>query len=189
MDSSSELIRKLGEGNARFVAGNPAQKNLPARRAELVGGQKPWCVILSCSDSRVVPEYIFDTGLGELFIVRTAGNVAGPIGLGSIEYGAGHLHAPLLLVLGHEGCGAVGACCDGRGTGGEGHIADIVSAVAPAAEKAGFDKAKAVEENVRGVMADLPKRSEILARLLHEKKLSMAGGVYSLSSGKVRFLV
>lgn len=188
MNTSGDLIRKLSEGNARFVAGKLTQKDLPARRAELVVGQKPWCIVLSCSDSRVVPEYIFDTSLGELFVVRTAGNVADPIGLGSIEYGAEHLHAPLLLVLGHESCGAVGACCDGQGKGGEGHITDIVKAVGPAAEKAGFDKVKAVEENVRCTMTDLPGRSKILAHLLHEKKLSIVGGVYSLSTGRVRFL-
>ncbi len=184
----TQLLQKLKEGNARYGSGKLSSKDLPARRAELANGQKPWCVVLTCSDSRVVPEFIFDTSLGELFTIRTAGNIADPIALGSIEYGAEHLHSPLLLVMGHEGCGAVGATCDCKGNGGEGHIAAIVKAITPAAQKVGFDKPKAVEENVRAEMARLPRESKILAHLLHEKKLSIAGAVYSLTTGHVRFL-
>lgn len=104
----SEQLAKLQDGNRRYLA-QPSAKDFAKARAETLEGQKPYAIVLTCSDSRVPPEHIFDAGIGEIFVVRTAGNVVDKIALGSIEYAAEHLHAPLLLVMGHERCGAVKA--------------------------------------------------------------------------------
>jgi carbonic anhydrase len=106
-------LEKLMEGNKRYVNGNPLEKDLKARREKTLESQKPFCTIVSCSDSRVVPEFIFDANIGEVFVIRTAGNIVDTITLGSIEYGVEHLGTPLLVVLGHEKCGAVTAACKG----------------------------------------------------------------------------
>ena len=103
-----ESFSKLMNGNKRFVTASLAQKDVgEARRKELAGGQHPFAIVVTCSDSRVAPEILFDEGLGDIFVVRVAGNVLDPISLGSIEYAAEHLHAPLLVLMGHEQCGAV----------------------------------------------------------------------------------
>ncbi|MEK7804022.1 MAG: carbonic anhydrase, partial [Deltaproteobacteria bacterium] len=108
--SADEALKKLIDGNNRFVQSAQAQKDIGNnRRTELTKGQHPFAVILSCSDSRVPPEHIFDQGLGDIFVVRVAGNVADSIELGSVEYAAEHLGVPLILVLGHQSCGAVKA--------------------------------------------------------------------------------
>ncbi|MEM4707791.1 MAG: carbonic anhydrase, partial [Candidatus Anstonellales archaeon] len=104
--NAEEAIEKLKEGNRRFVSGQRAGYNFAERRKEVLGGQKPFVTIVTCSDSRVVPEFIFDANIGELFVVRTAGNILDDVSLGSVEYGTGHLKTPLLLILGHEQCGA-----------------------------------------------------------------------------------
>src|SRR5271155_5414014 len=104
--SADQLWTNLMAGNGRFVAGKPATYELAALRQKLASGQSPHVIILSCSDSRVSPELVFDQSLGDLFVVRTAGNVADPVGLGSIEYAVDHIHSPLLVVLGHQKCGA-----------------------------------------------------------------------------------
>lgn len=106
MRISQESLTKLIDGNKRFMSGELAKKDIGEnRRQELTKGQQPFATVLSCSDSRVAPEIIFDQGLGDIFIVRVAGNVVEPTTLGSIEYGVEHLHAPLLVILGHESCG------------------------------------------------------------------------------------
>ncbi|KAH3756127.1 carbonic anhydrase [Pelomyxa schiedti] len=107
----AEVLQRLSEGNQRFVAGTPAAKDLVHRRQELASGQHPVAVIVTCSDSRVCPEYIFDQSLGDLFVIRTAGNVVDDVELGSIEYAVEHLHSHLIVVLGHTACGAVTAAC------------------------------------------------------------------------------
>src|SRR3989338_7721795 len=109
---SNEALGKLREGNSRFVNGKMRGREVQKRREELVAGQHPYATIVSCSDSRVVPEYIFDADMGEIFIIRTAGNIVGRVSLGSVEYGCAHLHTPILVVLGHEGCVAVKATCE-----------------------------------------------------------------------------
>lgn len=187
MDASQSLAR-LNEGNTRFVSGGSKKYDLAARRLELVAGQHPFATILSCSDSRVVPEYIFDAQAGELFVVRTAGNVAGAIDLGSIEYGCEHLHTPLLVVMGHSGCGAVKATCDCRGKGGEGHIADIVKAVNVAASKKNYSPAESVVCNVQCSIENIRKSSHIVSHLEKEGRLKIVGALYSLETGKVEFL-
>ncbi len=103
----------LMAGNQRFVAGKPQARALPELREKLASGQQPHAIVLSCSDSRVSPELVFDQSLGDLFVVRSAGNIADPVGLGSIEYAVDHLHSTVLVVLGHQKCGAVAAACSG----------------------------------------------------------------------------
>ena len=139
--TSAEALDKLLEGNARFVSDqlNPQKPCCAGTRLALASGQQPYAIILSCSDSRVPPEIIFDVGLGEIFVVRDAGNVLSPIVLGSIEYAADHLGSPLLVFLGHECCGAVPAAVDSHGEAhghGHGHVGEIVQAIAPAVAEA-----------------------------------------------------
>ena len=112
--SAHEVWDSLMAGNARFVAGKPEARALVSLRQKLASGQSPKAIILACSDSRVGPELVFDQSLGDIFVVRTAGNVADAVGLGSIEYAVDHLHSPLLVVLGHQKCGAVSAACSGE---------------------------------------------------------------------------
>jgi len=183
---SSEPLEKLKHGNARFVAGKPSAKDLVARRKELVAGQTPFAIVLTCSDSRVAPEHIFDVGLGELFVVRNAGNLVEPIALGSIEYAAEHLHSPLLVVMGHSSCGAVNAAC--ASDHAPGNIDAVVQAIQGAVKAGGKDPAKTVGENVKCVLAGIRAKSSILSHLEHEGKLKITGAVYSLESGEVRYL-
>jgi carbonic anhydrase len=125
------VLKELAAGNARYVAGKLTLATAtPARRAEVVRGQHPKAIVLGCSDSRVPPELLFDQGIGDLFVVRVAGNVAAPDTLGSVEYAAGHLGTPLVVVLGHTGCGAVAAACAGGHA--EGHVEAIVEEIRPA---------------------------------------------------------
>ena len=161
-----------------------------ARQRELVAGQHPHAEILSCSDSRVPPEIIFDQGLGDLFIIRVAGNVANDVELGSLEYGAEHLHIPLLVVLGHESCGAVTAAVQGGEA--EGHIAALVSLIKPAVDKSrampGDKVANAVRTNVQLVVQQLRASTPVLSELVAHGKLKIVGAVYSLETGRVTWL-
>lgn len=183
---SDEPMAKLKEGNARFISGKPVMKDLVARRAELASGQKPFAIILTCSDSRVAPEHIFDTGLGDIFVIRNAGNLASTIALGSIEYAAEHLGSTLLVVMGHESCGAVKAAC---ATGhAEGNIDAIVKELQEAVKLGNKDPPATVKENVKCVMKTIRMKSGMLAHLEKEGRLKIAGAVYSLTSGKVEFV-
>lgn len=193
-----QALQRLMDGNRRFV-GN--QMTLPktsdgAAREKLVKGQSPYAIILSCSDSRVPPELVFDQGLGEIFVVRVAGNVPDPIVLGSIEYGAEHLNVPLVVVLGHKRCGAVTAAVEAGGSP-EGNIGAIVREIAPAVAQArkeagGKEKAELVEtaivDNVKRVAADLPARSAVLGELVKEGKIRIVAAEYDLATGKVALL-
>lgn len=185
---AKEAIERLKEGNMRFVNNWTSNKDFEAQRKALLEGQTPFATVLTCSDSRVVANYIFDTGLGEIFIVKNAGNVADDdITLGTIEYGVEHLHTPILLVLSHEFCGAVTATCQCKGKSDEGHIKDIVAAIAPTAEKDGFDVDKCIRDNMHETIKSLPQKSEIIKRLVDEGKLRIIGGYYSLTTGEVEF--
>ena len=160
------------------------------RQRELVAGQHPHAEILSCADSRVPPEIIFDQGLGDLFVVRVAGNVATDTEIGSLEYGAEHLHIPLLVVLGHESCGAVTAAVQGGEA--EGHIIALVNLIRPAVDKSrgmpGDRVANAVRINVQMVVQQLRSSTPVLSELVAQGKLKIVGGVYSLETGKVTWL-
>lgn len=160
------------------------------RQRELIGEQHPHAQILSCADSRVPPEIIFDQGLGDLFVVRVAGNVVTDTELGSLEYGAEHLHVPLLVVLGHQSCGAVTAAV--KGGEAAGHIAALISLIKPAVDKSrgmpGDPVANAVRTNVEMVVQQLRASTPILSELVAHGKLKIVGGVYSLETGEVTWL-
>ncbi len=185
MDAKDSLA-KLMEGNARFVSGKILQRDHVSRRKELLAGQHPYATILTCSDSRVCPEHIFDAGLGEIFVARTAGNIADEVVLGSLEYAAEHLKTPLLIVLGHTSCGAVGASCESENA--PGNIGVIVRRLQKAVKLGGKDPAKTVGKNIGCVLEDLRERSGILSHLEKEGKLKIAGAIYSLESGEVKLL-
>jgi carbonic anhydrase len=150
-------------------------------------GQKPFVIVVGCSDSRVGPEVVFDQGLGDLFVVRTAGNVVDDVALGSIEYAAEHFGVPVIFVLGHTRCGAVAAAV----AGGEapGHVGSIVEKIKPAVEvtkgKEGDAVDNAVRANVRNVVSQLRGSGPILSGLVKSGKLRVVGGCYDLDTGKV----
>lgn len=193
--TGDEALQKLMDGNKRFVESNLIKKDIgDTKRKELLKGQKPFAIVVTCSDSRVPPELLFDQGLGDIFVIRVAGNVVAPIELGSIEYGAEHLNAPLLFILGHSKCGAVTATVDAKGEP-EGNIGAILKKIMPAAEKAkkkGGTKEEIVEtaikENVKDVYNDVMKKSSIVKHLVQEGKLKIVGGEYMLSTGKVEMI-
>jgi carbonic anhydrase len=190
-------INKLKEGNDRFIENLMSEKDFAKRRVELVKGQSPFAIVVACSDSRVVPEYIFDKDLGEIFVIRLAGNVIDSAALGSIEYAAEHLHSSLLVILGHESCGAVKACMEANGgDAGSPNLNSIIRNIYPAVQYAGEhakgEKAKldtAIHQNVMNQLTWAYQNSEIIRKLYEEKELKIAGGVYSLTTGKVEFFV
>jgi carbonic anhydrase len=180
--NGDEALAKLMEGQKRYKEGQMHQKDLVARRNELKEGQNPMAVVVSCSDSRVVPEYVFDVGLGEVFTVISAGNIVDKIGLGSIEYAVGHLHTPLVIVMGHEKCGAVKAAYHGHN---ESNITAIVKKIAPAVKKAkkGGIEAEEVEKacvnNVKSVMRKI-KKSPVVKEKLEKGEVMIIGLKYFL---------
>ncbi len=165
--SADEIWASLMAGNKRFVAGKPQSVGLVSLRKKLAAGQHPNVIVLSCSDSRVSPELVFDQSLGDLFVIRTAGNVADPVGLGSIEYAVDHVHASVLLVLGHQKCGAVIAACSGEKMPSA-NLAAIVDKIAPAVTQAKtYAKSddlveSAITENVHQSARDVLANSEII---------------------------
>jgi carbonic anhydrase len=184
-------LKRLRAGNAHFVDGISTRANKQAsRRAEVAEKQKPFAIIVSCSDSRVGPEVVFDQGLGDLFVVRTAGHVVDDAGLGSIEYAVEHLGASLILVLGHERCGAVAATVAGGKP--QGHLPAIVKAIKPAVAKTKGQPGDAVENAVRAhvneVAAQLKKAGPVLAERVAAGRLVVAGARYDLDTGRVEFL-
>ena len=184
-------IELLKEGNKRYVLSTPTKKDFIDIRKKLVQGQHPWATIISCSDSRVVPEYIFDANPGELFIIRTAGNIAeDKTVLGSIEYGCEHLHTPILLILAHQNCGAVCATCSSKENKNKedgSNIKYIIKTILKSAKKVEYDIDKTIIENAKDVKQKILKDSKIIAHLVNENKLKIILGYYSLESGEVRF--
>lgn len=193
-----QALERLKTGNERFVADRPVTSDLStSRRLALAEGQQPFATLVGCSDSRVGPEQLFGAGLGELFIVRTAGNNLDIAGIGSVEYSVGVLGVPLVVVLGHEKCGAVGAAVDvvvkdSRFPGSIGQMIEPIVPAVLAAQRtgsAGDLTEKAIEENVRRVVERLQRYSEPM--LLDPQKagtLKVVGAVYSLKTGVVRWL-
>ena len=189
--TADSVLAELKSGNGHHVAHRYQHPHDSLdRRRQLVSGQHPHAEILSCSDSRVPPEIIFDQGLGDLFIVRVAGNVATDTEIGSLEYGAEHLHVPLLVVLGHENCGAVTAAVQGDPP--EGHIATLISLIKPAVDKtrgmSGDPVATAVRMNVEMVVTQLRSSTPILSELVAQGKLRIVGAIYSIKTGSVTWL-
>ncbi len=192
-----EAMQRLKDGNGRFAAGKSSHPNItPARRQETTkDGQKPFVTVLSCSDSRVPPEAVFDQGVGDVFVVRVAGNVCDVDEAGSIEYGVDHLGTPLLVVLGHTHCGAVTAVVTSAEV--HGNIPPLVGKIRPAAEKAAKAHAhlhgkdlvpSAIEANVWQVIDDLLKSSETVRTRAKAGKVKVVGGIYDLETGQVKWL-
>jgi len=180
----------LKEGNKRFVEERPIKSTNIAEIRNLLAqkGQKPFAVVLSCSDSRVPPEIIFDVELGQIFVVRSAGNVADSIAIGSIEYAVDHLQSQLVVVLGHNKCGAVAAAISGKDLGP--NIGAIISEIEPSVEKSNPDPAdclaKSEDENIKKTAAKLAN-STILKQHLANGTLKIVNAKYCLESGKVDF--
>ncbi len=185
-------LKLLTEGNVRYAANEPRQRDFSAARASLALGQAPLATILGCSDSRIAPELAFDQNPGDLFVMRIAGNFVTPQGLGSIEYGSAVLGSKLIMVLGHSSCGAVKATISALQKGNKfpGHIAGLVQAmkpaIAPVMKKSGDDlEQRAVIANVRHSVEQLKASKPILSGLIAKGQLRVVGGVYDLATGKV----
>lgn len=191
-----EALARLKEGNAKFVAAPQlCEAELGRRREEVAKGQAPWATILTCADSRVPPELLFGgLNLGELFVCRNAGNMADTATLGTIEYGAEHLGSPLIVVLGHERCGAVAAACEvaEKGTKLPGSIGPMVDAILPAAKammgKEGDFVQNTVKESAKLTAQHIGEASTIVSHLVHEGKVKIVYAVYDLDTGVVEFL-
>jgi carbonic anhydrase len=186
-----EILKQLQAGNRRFAAGTLSHPNQSAaRRLEAAKGQDPAAVILSCSDSRVPPELIFDQGLGDLFVIRIAGNIATNEALGSIQYALEHFSTSLVIVLGHERCGAVDATLKGGQL--QGHVATLVEAIRPAVEgvkgQGGDTLDLAVKANIQRVVGQLRTARPVLAGLVSKGAVKVAGAVYDLDTGTVTLL-
>ena len=181
--SPSESLQRLIEGNQHYIKDELLHPNRSVfRREEISVVQKPFATIVGCSDSRVSPEIIFDQGLGDLFIVRVAGNVIGPIELDSVDYSIKTLGSSLVLVLGHESCGAVTAVMKGATS----DIQDVANLIEPAI-KGTKNLEEAVKANVRWTVAHL-KKNKLLKKLIADKKIECVGAYYHLGTGNVEIL-
>ncbi len=191
------VISDLMAGNARFVAGENTAPKVAESRAATATGQYPKAVILSCLDSRVPVELVFDQEIGDIFVGRVAGNIENEDQLGSMEFATKLAGSKLVMVLGHSSCGAVKGACDGAKLG---NVTALLSKIQPAVDAVeGFEPdqrnsknsefvAKVVEQNVRQTVADIRKGSEVLAELEKSGDIKIVGGVYDLASGKVTLL-
>ncbi len=194
--SADAALTQLKQGNGRFVQGKSKRPHQDRRRlAETAKGQAPFAVILTCSDSRVAPEILFDQGIGDLFVVRVAGNVANVSEIGTVDYGTEHLGAKLLIVMGHTNCGAVKAVAEGADVNQ--NIQDLVEPIGPAVERASSKNngqsgsavvPAAIRENVWVSIENLYKRSENIRTLTQGGKLKTVGAVYDLATGKVTWM-
>ena len=202
MISAIDALVLLRDGNRRFVANQSTASAAlnPARRAALLAGQEPFAIVLGCSDSRVPAELVFDQGLGDLFVIRVAGNIVAPSQVGSVEFAAARFGTRLVVVMGHSQCGAVMATLEevlGRTTTQSGNLRSIVDRVRPSVETmlAGRNTSdpdvlmrNAVRANVRASANHLRHGSELLERLIKRDGLLVVGAEYSLESGVVTFL-
>jgi carbonic anhydrase len=190
--NAEDAIKTLLEGNKRYMSGELEPKDVKSKREATKAGQKPIVTVVCCSDSRVVPEYIFNTNLEEIFAIMTAGNVieAGAA-LGTVEYGVAHLHTPVLMVLGHEKCGAVTAACSGHR---EGNITKIMKMIEPVI--AGVEKSddqnqhiiNCARANVKTVMKSILDNSEIVRKAVESGETKLVGAMYYLEDGRVEIL-
>jgi len=188
--SPDEALEKLIAGNKRFSAGKSTHKKWEQEaRQKKSASQEPFAVILGCSDSRTPPELLFDQGLGDLFVVRVAGNVVGDIELASIEYGVAHLHSPLIVVLGHQGCGAVTAALQGPSAQSDLHeIYPLIASAITECKQAGTEGlVDVIYCNVRHSVQTL-KSASALVPFLDKKKLKIVGGYYDFQTGKVTLI-
>ena len=199
-----EALARLKTGNSRFVAGVKSMEAMTShkQRAELAeSGQTPYAIILGCADSRVPAELVFDVGLGDLFVVRVAGNIVAPSLIGSIEFAATNFGTPLCVVLGHTRCGAVAATAEAvvkKQRAPTDHIQNIVLQIEPSVKLAmaasGTSNAdlplmeRAARLNVANSVSQLTERSKVISDLVSEGKLKLVGGIYNLHTGEVEFL-
>jgi carbonic anhydrase len=190
--TADQALQALLAGNARFAQGSPLRPHqYPERRKEVSPEQHPFAAILTCSDSRVSPELIFDQGLGDLYVMRNAGNIVGNLVLGSLEHAVDHLDVPLILVIGHTLCGAIAATVKGGEVSA--HLAGIVAALQPAVQNArkmsGDLPTNAVVENVRLMVEKIKNGGPLLeAHQYTARKLKIAGGLYHLDTGLVEII-
>lgn len=191
--SWQDALVKLKEGNTRFITSSPSEKHYLQEVESTVGGQHPYAVILTCSDSRVPPEILFDESIGRLFIIRVAGNIVTPEILGSIEYAAEHLGTQLLVILGHSKCGAVNAAV----AGGEAppNIASILKHIQPSINLAKSEKIDSehftdfvIHRNVLYQIKATMQESDVLKELAHKGTFHIAGALYNVSNGEVTFM-
>lgn len=189
-----QALARLMDGNIRYAADVTKRRDFMAERAALVSGQHPFAAVLGCADSRIAPEYVFDAGLGDLFTVRVAGNFVTSDGLASLEYAVGVLGTPLILVLGHDSCGAISAGVKAVKDNATfpGKIQGLADALKPSVIKAlkvpGNLLDNAIAQNVRDTVARLKRESSPLADALATGKLNIVGGIYRLRSGEVQLL-
>lgn len=189
--SPDAALKRLHRGNSRYVEGESRRHDFEHEREALAGGQNPFAGILSCADSRIAPEYAFDSGRGDLFVCRVAGNFATTEIIASLEYGVAVLNVPLILVLGHDKCGAVDAAIKSLkdGTTLPGHLPSLVDGVAPAVnavlQQGGDTLGKAIRQNVIDNVAKLRSATPILSAAVEQNKLKVVGGIYRLKNGRV----
>lgn len=195
--TADEALARLREGNARFVsAPQLCELDLAHSREHVAKAQAPWATIISCADSRVQPELLFGgQGLGELFVARNAGNMVDTATMGTVEYGSGVLGVPLIVVLGHERCGAVAAACDivEKNATFPGSIGPMAQAIVPAAEAVrgapGDFVDNTVRESAKRTAAKIETQSPIVSALVKAGKVRVVAGRYDLDDGKVEFFV
>ena len=189
--SPDAALERLREGNARYVRGLALRHDFRHEREALAGGQNPYAAILSCADSRIAPEYAFDSGRGDLFVCRVAGNFASDEMIASLEYSVAVLNAPLILVLGHESCGAVDAAIKSLkdNTTLPGQLPSLVAGVGPAVkavlQQGGDTLGSATRQNVIDTVSKLSTAAPILSAAAEQKKLKVVGGIYRLKDGRV----
>ncbi len=194
-DATATPLEKLLNGNSRYAEQHPIHPDQTLERLrDLKKGQRPFAVVVSCSDSRVPPELIFDQGLGDLFVIRTAGNVIGDYELGSIEYAVEHLKTSLVMVLGHENCGAVSAFIEHKHDTLSNHIQAIVNYLKAEKEEMALDEnrpdylAAAVRANVVHGVNLLKTAAPTLKNLVEKKEIQIVGAVYDLDDGKITII-
>jgi len=189
--SPDASLKRLMEGNQRYVEGIARRHDFRHEREALAGGQNPYAAILSCADSRIAPEYAFDSGRGDLFVCRVAGNFATEETVASLEYAVAVLAAPLILVLGHDACGAVDATIKSLKDGKPlpGHMPSLVTGLSPSvkavAEQPGNALDNAILQNVKDTVAKLKTAAPILSAAVEQNKIKVVGGIYRLKDGKV----
>jgi carbonic anhydrase len=192
--SPDAALDRLMKGNARYVDGVSKRHDFTHEREPLTTGQNPFAGVLSCADSRISPEYCFDVARGDVFVCRVAGNFASDDIIASFEYAVAVLNTPLIMVLGHDACGAVDAAIKSLkdGTTLPGHLPALVAALAPAVravkDQPGDKLANAIRRNVALTIKKLKSASDILGKAVADKKLRIVGGVYELKSGRVKLL-
>jgi carbonic anhydrase len=189
--SPDAALERLKDGNQRYASGLALRHDFKHEREALAGGQNPFAAILSCADSRIAPEYAFDSARGDLFVCRVAGNFATDETVASLEYGVAVLNVPLILVLGHDACGAVDATIKSLkdNTTLPGHLPTLVTGLAPAvravAGQAGDTLDNAIRQNVIDTVAKLKAATPILSAAVEGNKLKVVGGIYRLKDGRV----